>query len=182
MSANKSKRSVSVKHGGAATSPVEEERDALPFFKPGKRGGSWWSVHPTGDYEADHETGRGYALALLPLMRVEVAGPATIPWIVGDMMAACSRRRGDDRFSGIEVGFLSGLGDIIAAGHVAAVLTPTRYAARAEELGCDPRVDIPVNLEAIKGVGKLIGRIVQASWDRERIALVAAVKANTSQL
>jgi hypothetical protein len=35
-------------------------RDQLPFT--GKRGGGWWCVKPSGDFQRDYATGREYAL------------------------------------------------------------------------------------------------------------------------
>ena len=45
-------------------------RDALPFFRKGKRGeeSSWWNVTPSGGYSADLETGKEHAHAFLPMM------------------------------------------------------------------------------------------------------------------
>jgi hypothetical protein len=97
------------------------ERDALPFRKCRTRGvpGSWWNVAPTGNYTEDYETGRSYAMPLLPLM-LRNAGPPILSHILGDMINVVSRRRGGmyrhEKLSGIEIGFMRGLGDLIVCG------------------------------------------------------------------
>jgi hypothetical protein len=81
---------------------------------------------PTGNYSEDYETGRAYAEPLLPLM-LRNAGPPTLSHILGDMVEVVSRRRNagrrHDKLSGIEIGFMRGLGDLIMCGIAAAVYT-----------------------------------------------------------
>jgi hypothetical protein len=98
------------------------ERDALPFRKCRTRGvpGSWWNVAPTGNYTEDYETGRSYAVPLLPLM-LRNDGPSSLSMILGDMFEAVARRRKGkysrgEKLSGIEIGFMRGLGDLILCG------------------------------------------------------------------
>jgi hypothetical protein len=39
-------------------------RDKLPFVARNKSGGEfWWNVTPSGEYEADYQTGKAYAVA-----------------------------------------------------------------------------------------------------------------------
>jgi hypothetical protein len=114
-------RKSSKKAGPKAMAALLAERDALPFRKCRTRGvpGSWWNVAPTGDYHKDYATGRSYAVPLLPLM-LRNAGPPTLSTILGDMFEAFARRKGKysrrGKLSGIEIGFMRGLGDLILCG------------------------------------------------------------------
>jgi hypothetical protein len=90
--------------------------------------GSWWSVNPTGNYADDYQTGRTYAAALMPMM-LRNAGPPTLSVILGDMFDTVSDRHGSryrqSKLSGIEIGFMRGLGDLILAGLAATVMMGT---------------------------------------------------------
>jgi hypothetical protein len=108
--------------GKSAMDVLIAKRDALPFFRERKRGESalWWNVQPSGDYWKDRRTGQSYAAAVMPLM-AHIFGPPALTSIFGDMFKiVASRRRkkglGRDKLSGIVVGFLAGLGDLIIAG------------------------------------------------------------------
>lgn len=74
----------------------------LPFAKRRSNGTiDAWSVEPTGDYEADCDTGRTYFQQL----RLQ-AEEKKHPLLLGFVMQAMVER---GRVSGIEVGFLSGV-------------------------------------------------------------------------
>lgn len=91
---------------------------ALPFVRDrtaaelatGATPRCFWSVHPSGIYGADCETGAAYAaLALNCMARSNL--PQLLQWAVFDMMAL------NRRHSGVEVGFLSVFGQIARQAH-----------------------------------------------------------------
>lgn len=144
-------------------SDLEIARDALPFFKmrSGSDPTSWWNVKPTGNYTRDFITGCRYAGMVLPLMRY-VAGPSSLGWIIRDMQAAVAKRRGgrrqSDKWSGIEVGFVRGLGDLIVAG----LASTTLVASSPENMKRLPRIKRVKQDAAFK----LHEIVANGIWDR----------------
>ena len=119
------KKRLKPEHSASTKSPLQR-RNGLPFFRASAREHPWWSVEPTNEYSEDFVTGQKYAEELMPLMNC-VSGPSTLAWILEDMftMVALRRRktRGRrDKLSGIEIGFMHGLGGLLVAGMSATVL------------------------------------------------------------
>jgi hypothetical protein len=89
-------------------------RRKLPFVGNDK-GGDWWNVTPSGRYEADYQTGKAYAVAF---WRICGGRPNVGSDLGGILMAmhAPTRRRSQrhNGLSGIEVGFIRTIGEIIA--------------------------------------------------------------------
>jgi hypothetical protein len=91
-------------------------RDKLPFTDRKAQGpGYWWSVNPTGDYQADYEVGRQYAMDFWR----QCGAHGNFGLELGEIMFAMHRlerkRSGArrDRLSGIEVGFIRTIGEIV---------------------------------------------------------------------
>ena len=118
----------------ASTKSALERRNSLPFFRASARRTSagaapshpWWNVEPTNKYREDFVAGQKYAEELMPLMNCN-AGPSSLVWILEDMFTAVARRRRKPRgrrgrLSGIEVGFMFGLGRLLVAGMAATIL------------------------------------------------------------
>lgn len=89
-------------------------RKKLPFFvstrkrlpKGVKRPDPWWNVSPTGDYGVDYATGQEYSAAFWRECGARNAGID-----LGQILFAMHARKS---LSGIEVGFIRGIGDIIS--------------------------------------------------------------------
>lgn len=145
---------------------LEIARDALPFFKKGNgsQPTSWWNVKPTGNYVRDYITGCRYAGMMLPLMRY-VAGPPSLGWVISHMQAAVAKRRGrrsrSDKWSGIEVGFVTGLGDLIVAGLASTALV----ASAPKNMTRLPRIKRVKQDEAFK-LHEIVARGI---WDRAEV-------------
>jgi hypothetical protein len=90
-------------------------RNQLPFFKASATGRqAWWNVNPTGDYEADYQTGEEYALAFWKV----TGGRGTCGLELGQILFAMHdplRPKTDSPhgLSGIEIGFVRTIGVII---------------------------------------------------------------------
>jgi hypothetical protein len=93
-------------------------RNKLPFVAKAKSGSEfWWNVTPSGEYEADYQTGRAYAVAFWSIC----GGRPTCGIDLGQILFAMHERprprtkayRRHDGLSGIEVGFIRTVGDIV---------------------------------------------------------------------
>ena len=87
------------------------ERYPMPFFN--KNAHSTWNVTPTGDYGADCETGRAYAIAFLRSCDGSFGWASLLSSIVTDMIGAGPGgfwRTGGARSNGIVVGFTGTIG------------------------------------------------------------------------
>lgn len=110
---SKAKKPAPKSKAAAPKDPFIPARDALPFFRKGGRAfGRWWNVTPTGDYRTDTDMGRIYARATLPLLQFD-NGPSALCWIIKGMFEALGSRRGKEKWSGIESGFLWGLAEYL---------------------------------------------------------------------
>src|ERR1700722_20531279 len=95
-------------------------REKLPFFvararRTGPRLNPWWNVSPTGDYGADYQTGAEYAAAFWRVCGKTGHAGDDLGQILFAMHAPGRKKskRDDDGLSGIEIGFIRGIGDII---------------------------------------------------------------------
>ncbi len=80
---------------------------ALPFVRTRTKGEKgigrhFWSVTASGDYAADYNQGRAWALLVLPFLKFNV-GPPLLSWIVADMIAAGEK-------NGLVLGFIREIG------------------------------------------------------------------------
>jgi hypothetical protein len=85
----------------------------MPFFKPSRFGICFWHVHPTGDYLADCETGRRYALEFLRSYDGTVGWAWLLQSIVADMIGAGPEGAwpsGDPKVDGTVIGFMGVIG------------------------------------------------------------------------
>ena len=151
---------------------------ALPFFRERTRtkDACWWHVEPTGQYSKDCSTGEKYAEALMPLMHC-VAGPIFLPRIFGDMIKAVGRRRGatrlrGDRLSGIEIGFMIGLGRLIVAGTAA-----TMYVGAKGKLGRVTTGDLKATNRFIALLARRERQSGERMWEKVKAELAASEKA-----
>jgi hypothetical protein len=83
----------------------------LPFFNRDKL--STWDVTPTGDYAADCETGRRYAVELLKTYDGSIGWSSLLGQIVADMIRAGPAgtfANGEPKAGGIVIGFMSIIG------------------------------------------------------------------------
>ena len=83
----------------------------MPFFS--KKTNSTWNVTPTGDYQADCETGRAYAIEFLRSCDGSFGWAALLQSITTDMIGAGPDGLwpgGDARSNGIVVGFMGTIG------------------------------------------------------------------------
>jgi hypothetical protein len=154
------------------------ERDALPFHKCRTRGvpGSWWNVAPTGNYMEDYNTGRTYAVPLLPLM-LRNAGPPALSMILGDMFEAVARRRKGkysrrEKLSGIEIGFMRGLGDLILCGIASTVYVGLHEKGSKELAEISARVTPKHGEIAVKLIALLATSTIE--HDHQEVAAIRA--------
>jgi hypothetical protein len=97
-------------------------RDKLPFVARNKSGGEfWWNVAPSGEYEDDYQTGKAYAVAFWSIC----GGRPTCGIDLGQILFAMHElprprtkayRRHNGlagSLSGIEIGFIRTIGDIV---------------------------------------------------------------------
>ena len=95
--------------------PSYAYRDELPFFVNRRSAkNAWWNVMPSGDYFADYKTGEEYAAAFWRVC----GGRPTCGLDLGQILFAMhdpGRQRSDryDGLSGIEVGFIRTIGQIV---------------------------------------------------------------------
>jgi len=90
----------------------------LPFFNAGEL--STWDVEPTGDYVADYETGRGYAVEFMKSCDGSVGWSTLLGRIVADMIRAGPSGTfldGHLKVSGVVIGFMRAIGEA-ACGYV----------------------------------------------------------------
>lgn len=88
-------------------------RDELPFMARGRRP-SWWSVTPSGQYQIDYQTGRAYAVAFWRACGGRPACGLELGQILFAMHDPARRKsKRWDGLSGIEVGFIRTIGEII---------------------------------------------------------------------
>jgi hypothetical protein len=94
----------------------------MPFmnYQRGK-GYSLWEVKPTSDYSKDYDTGRDYALKF---WRAAGNHPDLGLGLSSVLLAIAERHRGarNRNLSGIEIGFLRTIGEIVQASVYAAVM------------------------------------------------------------
>jgi hypothetical protein len=88
----------------------------LPFFDAENH--NTWAVRPSGDYGADCETGKKFAIKFLATCDGTNGWRALLQFIVGDMIRAGPTKgsRGRPSIDGVTVGFLSIIGDFVATG------------------------------------------------------------------
>lgn len=82
--------------------------DHLPFVSKDMENGevSWWRVEPTGDWQEDLATGKGYARIFSPSLH-NIAGGPTLGWIVDGMAKTAKPHDSHSRIiDGIASGFL----------------------------------------------------------------------------
>jgi hypothetical protein len=97
-------------------------RDKLPFVARNKSGGEfWWNVAPSGEYEDDYQTGKAYAVAFWSIC----GGRPTCGIDLGQILFAMHERPRPrtkayrrhnglaGSLSGIEIGFIRTIGDIV---------------------------------------------------------------------
>jgi hypothetical protein len=93
------------------------DRYRLPFFdKKAKPAPSTWSVKPSGDYFADCQTGRDYALQFLLSADGSEGWGSLLAQITGDMIRAGTTGKyanGERKINGIVIGFMSAIGRAI---------------------------------------------------------------------
>jgi hypothetical protein len=90
-------------------------RKKLPFFDR-KRGTSatWWNVSPTGNYETDYQTGQEYAAAFWRVSGTTGCAGSDLGQILLAMHEPSRKKsKRHNGLSGIEIGFIRGIGDII---------------------------------------------------------------------
>jgi hypothetical protein len=86
----------------------------LPFFNMEKL--STWDVTPTGDYWADCETGKAYAIEFLKSCDGTVGWSSLLQCIVGDMIRvgpSGAFANGRPKVNGIVIGFMSVISDAV---------------------------------------------------------------------
>jgi hypothetical protein len=86
-------------------------RYRLPFFN--KKARCAWDVTPTGNYAADCETGRAYAVAFLKSCDASIGWSSLLSNIVADMIRAGTNGTfsdGHPKINGVVVGFMSEIG------------------------------------------------------------------------
>jgi len=95
-------------------------REKFPFMYRGRSSGIprgcdyqiWWNVKPTGDYQADYDTGADHALTFWQVAGGRGGCSIDLAQIIFAMMEMCGKRprlRGDKwgrQYSGIEIGFI----------------------------------------------------------------------------
>jgi hypothetical protein len=87
------------------------ERYSLPFFNGKKR--CTWDITPIGNYTADYETGKAFAVDFLKSCDGSVGWASLMPSIVADMILAGtsgSSPDGRSKVNGIVIGFMSVIG------------------------------------------------------------------------
>jgi hypothetical protein len=140
----------------SGTESLTAKRDALPFFSRGRRGepALWWNVRSTGDYWKDRRTGQSYAAAVMPLM-AHNGGPAMLSYVFGDMFKIVAKRRrkkglNSEKLSGIEIGFITGLADLIVAGlsSTIACADPSIIRSRKRHRGIALRTKAAIDLHS----------------------------------
>lgn len=92
------------------------ERYPMPFFNRKTR--CTWDVKPTGDYFADCETGKAYALEFLKSCDGTVGWTSLLPQIASDMISAGPQEPplpgGFQNPGGIVIGFMGVIGKALA--------------------------------------------------------------------
>jgi hypothetical protein len=84
-------------------------RRKLPFMGRTRHASTWWDVSPTGNWNADFETGKKYAMTFWRVAGSRSSFGLDFGEIMFGMMVAETQRR----HSGIEVGFIRTLGDLM---------------------------------------------------------------------
>jgi hypothetical protein len=93
-------------------------RSELPFMRLEGQGAGWWCVEPSGDYQRDYDTGRGYARQFWKVCGKHCNMGFDLSEILLAMHDAKKHtpRRGVGRYlSGIEIGFLRTVGELFQA-------------------------------------------------------------------
>jgi hypothetical protein len=94
----------------------------LPFFDAGRsEGPSTWNVTPTGNYSADCETGRVFAIEFLKSCDKTCGWASLMPSITADMIRAGttgSFANGYPRVNGIVIGFMRVIGSALVHSRV----------------------------------------------------------------
>ncbi|MGD0673525.1 MAG: hypothetical protein ABSB13_15750 [Candidatus Binatus sp.] len=91
---------------------------ALPFVRPGKRGGNghrFWSVKPSGKYQEDFAQGRDWARLAVGFLKYNI-GASLIAYIVADMIKAGPAGKyanGEPKVDALAIGFVTELADQI---------------------------------------------------------------------
>jgi hypothetical protein len=141
-------------------------RDRLPFVNPKESGSSfWWSVKPSGDYERDFATGREYALQFWKVCGKHASMGLDLSTI---LIALHKLKRPQHRYvtgkladhnlSGIEIGFLRTVGDLLQASMYATVMVGigTERLAKRDFLRRE-------GLQKMKAAAGLIGVLAEAT-------------------
>ena len=104
-------------------------REKLPFVMRH----TWWNVSPTGNYEADYQTGQEYAAAFWRVCGKTGFAGSDLAQI---LFAMHDRKKSSGRndLSGIEIGFIRGIGDIIDIMKVVPALTMMTMQSRKRKL------------------------------------------------
>jgi hypothetical protein len=147
-------------------------REQLPFL-PQPVNGCFWKVQPTGDYAADYETGRQYAmtfwkvcasrpnlgldLSSILLSMIDEARPAE-GYIWKRPRAEAFPRR---RSSGIETGFLRMIGELLDL----AMQVPALVKAGPKQIKAGTaRID----RKTVRATGHLVGMLATAWHDQKK--------------
>jgi hypothetical protein len=152
-------------------------RDKLPFVARNKSGGEfWWNLTPSGEYEADYQTGKAYAVAFWRIC----GGRPTCGIDLGEILFAMHERprprtkayRRHNGLSGIEVGFIRTIGEAVAIAVGVPVLVGlgSKCLAKGKTDLSSREMSLRVGLAA-----KLTGILLESKdeQDRKRAAEVA---------
>jgi hypothetical protein len=152
-------------------------RNKLPFVAKAKSGSEfWWNVTPSGEYEDDYQTGRAYAVAFWSIC----GGRPTCGIDLGQILFAMHELprprtkayRRHDGLSGIEVGFIRTVGEIVdmAVGVPVLVgLGPQVFKRLAK--GKKPLSSRETSVR-VRMAAKLTGILIDSKqeWDRKQAA------------
>lgn len=127
------------KHRAKGKSDAIATRDALPFFKKGRRkvATTWWNVTPSGDYVADLETGKAYARAFLPMLAFN-AGASDLGCIVSHMAIAGRDNANVKNWRGIDaiaLGFMLEIGGALQSAIVGMSIATVAIDRKSSDLG-----------------------------------------------
>jgi hypothetical protein len=138
-------------------------RNNLSFMNRKARGSRWWNVSPTGDYQADYETGRQHAMEFWR----QCGAMGTFGLDLSSILLAIQDLR--KKRSGIEVGFIRTIGEIVGClcGMPAFITSlPKRLPKNFEKIKIQKRV---YKYKARQTVA-LIDLLLRSAHDRDRKA------------
>jgi hypothetical protein len=146
-------------------------REKLPFMS---KGTGLWNVSPTGDYQIDYQTGRQYALAYWRARSESPLGLGQeLAYIIGHMIDTARPGKSEKhklRQSGIEIGFVQTIGELIDAMDAA-----TGLIANGPDRAKKRRIDSKIARQAMQATKTIADVLVTARHNRNR-ALDAARK------